>query len=158
MQAVPESSEPTALPQSLNTMNADSMDMHVVSTANNVDSAHETTVSNGQQATSSNDIDSFDSIAASNAMFSRQFTSNPAIDPNMPVDYSRQFSVVSYNVLAECHASKTPMPWISAEHLSAEYRNKKLLQELQYLDADVVCLQEVEPEQFSSALLPAMKM
>eukprot|EP00918_Siedleckia_nematoides_P076656 GHVU01167545.1.p1 GENE.GHVU01167545.1~~GHVU01167545.1.p1 ORF type:complete len:810 (-),score=137.39 GHVU01167545.1:645-3074(-) len=149
-QAVPESSEQSS------PVHAEHVDGHV-STANNVDGVHDKSISNGNQATSSNDIDSCDSLAASNALFSRQYTVNPNLETNVPVDHSRQFSVVSYNILADCHAQKAQMPWLSAEHLSIESRHKRLLQELKYLDADVVCLQEVEPEHFKCMLQPALR-
>ena len=74
---------------------------------------------------------------------------------------ARQFTVASYNVLAECHAlrdarSGEAYRWVSADRLLADVRHARLLAELTYLDADVVCLQEVGPHYFTATLQPAM--
>ena len=110
-------------------------------------------------AAPSNNIDSVaqePSATIPNPLFQRLYVANPKIDSTLAADVARKFSVVSYNILADCHAPLSKYPWITPDHLSQEYRNKKLLQELQYLDADIVCLQEVGPEYFENTLKPTM--
>lgn len=85
----------------------------------------------------------------------RQFVKNPLSDPS--VSSEKHFTVASYNILADCHAKRTPYPWLSARHLSMDFRHKRLMQEFRFLDSDVLCLQEVDPDYFKDVLLPAMK-
>ena len=110
-------------------------------------------------AAPSNNIDSVaqEPIATiPNPLFQRQFVANSNIDSTLAADVARKFSVVSYNILADCHAPLSKYPWITPDHLSQEYRNKKLLQELQYLDADILCLQEVGSQYYENTLKPTM--
>ncbi|XP_076466308.1 uncharacterized protein LOC143297741 isoform X2 [Babylonia areolata] len=92
---------------------------------------------------------------SSPGILNRAFVPNPAV-PQDSVATQDTFSVVSYNILAECHRSKSTYK-APEEFLGQEYRHNLLMKELQYLDADVVCLQEVDPDYFSNTLLPAMR-
>ena len=89
----------------------------------------------------------------------REFVANKS--QGGAVDTARQFSVVSYNVLAECLALRSAKEgcysWLSADHLLTEARSKRLLQELTFLDADIVCLQEVGKDFFTGTLQPALQ-
>lgn len=93
-------------------------------------------------------------------LLSRTFRFNPALPSNTIMDKSRQFSVVSYNILADCHFGKALKDHYPAEEkhfLELPVRHKRLMAELSYIDADVVCLQEVEPEYYSKTLSPDMQ-
>ena len=88
-------------------------------------------------------------------LFSRKFVSNPNLAPDC--DQSQKFTLVSYNILADCHIRKDSYPWQEEGKSRMEFRHKRLLQELQYLDADIVCLQEVEPDYYNNILAPTLK-
>lgn len=93
---------------------------------------------------------------ASPSIFNRAKVPNPAV-PADSVDTSRTFSVVSYNILAECARLRADYSYTAPEFLGQEYRHGLLMRELQYLNGDVVCLQEVNPAYFNTVLLPEMQ-
>lgn len=76
----------------------------------------------------------------------------------MPLSGVRVFSIVAYNILAECNAGGEfgNSPWIKPEQLAVDYRHRNLMHELKFLDADIVCLQEVG-ENYFKTLASAMK-
>ena len=92
-------------------------------------------------------------------IFSRSFeynkkTSGKAINP------SNTFSLVTYNILADCHAQRDynkADSWISEQELSMKSRHRLLMEEFKLLDADVICLQEVGSEYFEEVLEPSLK-
>ncbi|ESO92200.1 hypothetical protein LOTGIDRAFT_233228 [Lottia gigantea] len=88
-------------------------------------------------------------------IFNRNYLTNPAL--SNPVDSTRQFSLVSYNILADCHLQRGDYSYTSDQYLNQNYRHELLLRELKYLNADVICLQEVNPEYFSAILKPALQ-
>lgn len=53
-------------------------------------------------------------------------------------------SLVTWNLLAPCYATATKYPWASPDELAWPARRKRILSKLAEMDADVVCLQEVE--------------
>ena len=63
-------------------------------------------------------------------------------------------SVVCYNVLAELYATAERHPYTPTWALAWSYRKMRLLQELAYLDSDIICLQEVETAQYHEFFLP----
>lgn len=100
--------------------------------------------------------------------------SDPATDPLLTrkyiaskdcpsfTDVSKHFTVASYNILAPCHAQRgwregTQYQWSGEDKLSMEARHPRLMKELKYLAADVICLQEVDPGYFESTLLPELR-
>ncbi|GFS27034.1 glucose-repressible alcohol dehydrogenase transcriptional effector [Elysia marginata] len=92
---------------------------------------------------------------SSTAIDKRKFVQNP----NFPLDLmdpAFSFSVVSYNILAECHWKRGDYSFTPAEFMELDYRHSLLLKELDYLKGDIVCLQEVEPQYYKDTLLPAM--
>ena len=91
----------------------------------------------------------------SNPVYNRVFVPNPNFGGT--ADSSKQFSVVSYNVLADCHLFKNDYSFTHPDHLEPDYRLNKLMEEIQFLDADIVCLQEVDPDFYQDQLLPHMK-
>ena len=91
----------------------------------------------------------------SNPVFSRVFIPNPNFGGT--ADSSKQFSIVSYNVLADCHFFRNDYSFTHPDHLEPDYRLNKLIEEIQFLDADIVCLQEVDPAFFQDQLLPHLK-
>ncbi|KAL8611335.1 hypothetical protein ACOMHN_014390 [Nucella lapillus] len=93
---------------------------------------------------------------SSPGILNRAFVPNPAV-PNDSVAPQDRFSVVCYNILAECHRRKSTYKNTPDEFLGQEYRHNRLMQELKYLDGDIVCLQEVDPDYFNTILLPAMR-
>jgi len=67
------------------------------------------------------------------------------------IDENHQFSVVSYNILADCHALRNPTksyPWLNEEQCKILYRHKRLFAEILHYDADILCLQEVSTDYF----------
>ena len=94
-------------------------------------------------------------VAPVNPVYNRVFIPNPHFSGE--TDTSKQFSVVSYNVLADCHLFRNDYSFTESDYLEPDYRLNKLLEEIQYLDGDVVCLQEVDPDFFNDQLLPSMK-
>ncbi|KAJ1923856.1 Glucose-repressible alcohol dehydrogenase transcriptional effector [Tieghemiomyces parasiticus] len=57
-------------------------------------------------------------------------------------------SVLSYNILSSKYASPQMYGYVPSWVLTWEYRKEFILQEIQALNADVVCLQEVEASQY----------
>ena len=108
------------------------------------------TASNGCSGTGCNE---------SEAPFSREFVANPAVSGELAS--ARSFSIVSYNILADCHSQKDftgeKAPWITDEQLSIHSRHQQLMKELKYLDSDIVCLQEVEGSHMNDLLKPDME-
>lgn len=72
-------------------------------------------------------------------------------------DENEHISVVSYNILADCHVQRGHhSDYTEPVYLSLEARHKVILKEITYLNGDVVCLQEVGPEYFRHTLEPDM--
>ena len=53
-------------------------------------------------------------------------------------------SLVTWNILAPAYASPSKFTWASSDALAWERRQQRIVRRLQEIDADVVCLQEVE--------------
>merc|ERR1712168_539623 len=53
------------------------------------------------------------------------------------------FSVVTYNILADCHMEPTWYSYTLADARTAEQRHPRLMAELGILAGDIICLQEV---------------
>lgn len=66
--------------------------------------------------------------------------------------------IISYNILAQAYLLPERYLGIPPEFLEAEARQSRLIQHIQSMDADLVCLQEVEPAFFEKlqAALPAL--
>lgn len=71
--------------------------------------------------------------------------------------YQDKVKVVCYNVLAEDYALPDRYPYCPVWALNWNYRKVRILNEITNQDADVVCLQEVETEQYRSYFEPAMQ-
>lgn len=92
-------------------------------------------------------------------IFSRSFeyskkTTGKANNP------SNMFSLLTYNILADCHAQRDynkAGSWISEQELSMKSRHRVLMEEFKVLDADVVCLQEVGSDYLKEVLKPSLK-
>lgn len=100
----------------------------------------------------SNNTEQTDSV---NPVLNRNFIPNPAFSSS--TDISKQFSLVSYNMLADCHLLRNNYTYTDAKYLKPEYRLTNVIEELKYLDGDVVCLQEVDPGFYNDQLLPVMR-
>jgi hypothetical protein len=115
---------------------------------------------NNHEDTHSNAVDAINghsgSTSSKDLLLNRKYIQNVAIDSNT-LDSARQFSVASYNILAECHLRKNDYSHATEEVLEQGYRHDRLMQELQYLDADVFCLQEVDPDYYTDTLEPALR-
>jgi len=68
---------------------------------------------------------------------------------------SETFSVATYNLLADCYASPSYFKLTHPSTLSWRNRKEAVLEVLDALDADILCLQEVD--HFDSFLLPQMR-
>ena len=82
-------------------------------------------------------------------------TQQPA--PQMMVANGR-IRVVTYNVLAPIYATQSQYPYCDLWALSWNFRKHIILRELSALNADILCLQEVQTDQYESFLLPNMKL
>ncbi|XP_071112326.1 microtubule-associated protein futsch-like [Haliotis cracherodii] len=89
-------------------------------------------------------------------IFHRTCVRNPNIDLSS-ITSSNKFSVASYNILAECHRLKGDYSYTDDKYLEQEFRHQLLLRELEYLDADILCLQEVNPKYYATLLQPALQ-
>ena len=77
--------------------------------------------------------------------------------PKMTTRPPGAFTVVSYNILADCYISEGQYPYCPPALKGINARHHQIMAELEALDGDVVCLQEVETEYFDVALAPAME-
>ncbi|XP_043919403.1 CCR4-Not complex 3'-5'-exoribonuclease subunit Ccr4-like [Protopterus annectens] len=73
------------------------------------------------------------------------------------VDARNCFTVVSYNILADCYIPSGCYPHVPVEKLKMTERHKQLITELKFLDGDIVCLQEVDPHYYKDILFPFME-
>ena len=67
-------------------------------------------------------------------------------------DKPTTFSFVTYNVLADCHAQRDYASSYDPQHISADFRHDQIIQELEYLNGDIICLQEVTPDFYNDKL------
>ncbi|CAG5130917.1 unnamed protein product, partial [Candidula unifasciata] len=95
-------------------------------------------------------------VPSSTAIDSRKLILNPAF-PVEDLDPAFCFSVVSYNILADCHLRRYDYSYTKPQFLDQKYRHTLLLKELDYLDGDIVCMQEVSPTYYTQLLQPEMK-
>ena len=66
---------------------------------------------------------------------------------------SSEIKMMTFNVLAEQLGTPKSFPFVSQENLSWEIRSERILKYIKEVDADIVCLQEVDhPEEFFAAL------
>lgn len=90
----------------------------------------------------------------------REYVANPAVFA-ASANSSRCFTLGSYNILADYHAQNDyghgKASWLTAEQLSLSSRHERLMEELVYLDEDVICLQEVGGDYMHDMLQPALE-
>lgn len=67
-----------------------------------------------------------------------------------------KFSVLSYNVLCEKYATSQMYGYTPSWALSWSYRKQLILQEILLYEADIVCLQEVDVENFEEYFSPQL--
>ncbi|XP_035827524.1 actin cytoskeleton-regulatory complex protein pan1 [Aplysia californica] len=94
-------------------------------------------------------------VPSSPAIDKRKFIQNPSFPIEM-MDPAFCFSVVTYNILADCHLRRWDYSFTEPQYLDQTYRHNLMMKELDYLDGDVVCLQEVNPLYYTQTLYPAM--
>jgi len=66
------------------------------------------------------------------------------------------FTVMCYNVLCEKLATRQLYGYCPNWALSWEYRRTKIMEEIKHYSADIICLQEVETEQFYTFFQPEL--
>ena len=77
------------------------------------------------------------------------------ISPNLPPGHDTQFSIISYNILADCYAQNAGY-WYS-KIIEQTSRHESLMKELSSLKhATILCFQEVTKDYFLSLLQPAL--
>lgn len=87
----------------------------------------------------------------------RQFVNVPLQQGQQPVSPGTiKFRILSYNVLAELYATKQAYPYCDAWSLSWPYRRAMIMQEIEEMQGDIVCLQEVQMDHFEMHLSPFM--
>lgn len=96
-----------------------------------------------------------DHIQASGPPRPRQWTSKQSsqVQTNNP---DQKVKVMCYNVLAPSYANASIYPHCPSWALDWTYRSNLILQELITFSADVICLQEVEVEQFENLFVPEL--
>lgn len=67
------------------------------------------------------------------------------------------FTVMSFNVLCDKYATRQLYGYCPNWALSWEYRRKVILDEIRNYNADIICLQEVETEQFYNYFFPELQ-
>jgi endonuclease/exonuclease/phosphatase family metal-dependent hydrolase len=73
---------------------------------------------------------------------------SPTIKPSSKV--SKQFSLVSWNILAPDYASPKKYPWVAGKYLEWSHREPLIVKELLTLDTDIIFLQEVQVDLWPS--------
>ena len=72
-------------------------------------------------------------------------------------EHPYQFSILSYNILADCYVNKTEFPYCEASSLANEGRHQSLLKELESIGyGSVLCFQEVTEKYYTSRLRPSL--
>jgi CCR4-NOT transcription complex subunit 6 len=67
-----------------------------------------------------------------------------------------RFRVISYNILADLYATKQAYPYCDTWSLVWPYRRKLIQAELEELQGDIVCLQEVQQDHYNQDINPFM--
>jgi mRNA deadenylase 3'-5' endonuclease subunit Ccr4 len=52
--------------------------------------------------------------------------------------------VLTYNILANAFANPGTYYYLKDEHLNSEYRRELLYKDIEKLNSDIICLQEIE--------------
>lgn len=71
-------------------------------------------------------------------------------------DDSNVFTLMNYNILADCHIKDGWYPYCPQEFLKMSDRHRALMLEIKHHDPHIVCLQEVGPDYFAHQLNPEM--
>ena len=76
------------------------------------------------------------------------------------VDPSQIFSMLTYNILAECHRLRYDKQYNYTDevHKDMDYRDYRILDEIKHFDCDIVCMQEVEEIYYRHSLIKSMQM
>ncbi|KAL3881673.1 hypothetical protein ACJMK2_028083 [Sinanodonta woodiana] len=112
-------------------------------------------VSNDDQSQDFIDAQQSSQVETVDPVLNRVFVPSPNFQSEN-ANPEKQFSLVSYNVLADCHLKRNDYSFTDPKYLQPEHRLNRLLDELHYLDGDVICLQEVSPEFFNDKLYPRL--
>ena len=67
------------------------------------------------------------------------------------------FTTMCYNVLCDKYATRQYYGYCPAWALAWDYRKKLILDDIKNFNADIICLQELETEQFYQYFLPELK-
>lgn len=78
------------------------------------------------------------------------------VEPEAGAPEGSRLKVLTYNVLAESYATQDRHMYTPCWALSWDYRSQRVLSQLQQSDADIMCLQEVEAQQFSELFKPKL--
>ena len=78
-------------------------------------------------------------------------------DDSSASDESSRFRLTSYNILSQYYAQRTPhlyrhLDGANLKFLEWETRWPKICAEIETLDSDILCLQEVEMEQYDTTV------
>ena len=66
------------------------------------------------------------------------------------------FTFMCYNVLCDKYATKQVYPHCPSWALNWDYRRRSILEEIRLYQSDIICLQEVETEQFHTFFQPEL--
>lgn len=81
---------------------------------------------------------------------------DPYVNSNPNAPANETFSVLSYNILCEWYAPGHMYGYTPSWALAWDYRKELILQEVMTYSADIICLQEVDSEQYEEYFLDAL--
>jgi CCR4-NOT transcription complex subunit 6 len=81
------------------------------------------------------------------------------VEPDLELDggSTESFTTLSYNILCPSFAPSSSYAYTPAWALEWQYRKETLLEELINASADIVCLQEIDSEQYAEWFYPKLK-
>lgn len=71
---------------------------------------------------------------------------------NIKTGNRHEFTLVTYNCLVDWHAQDDYASRVDPQYLNSDFRHVRILEELEYLSGDIVCLQEVTPDFYNRTL------
>jgi CCR4-NOT transcription complex subunit 6 len=79
------------------------------------------------------------------------------LDGSVSNTHPSNFTVMTYNVLADLYATHDMYPYCPGWALAWSYRKQALLREILHHHADIVCLQEVQSDHYEEFFMPEMQ-
>ncbi|XP_067946489.1 uncharacterized protein [Watersipora subatra] len=74
------------------------------------------------------------------------------------VESGETFTLLTYNILAECARVQSDYSYTDNIHLGIDYRSCRIMEEIKHFDCDIVCLQEVDVDYYNKSLAKMLEM